>query len=162
MDTNDCTRRSSHLPQPPLYLLFTSMISLRIQRRWQQSGQKHAGAPDIASSLQGYYSPLLWLLVLGTLLDLAGEISLRTLGRAGMSKRVARGAAVVLTATAFVFKLCFTANDQPELLSGIMGFEALGGLSFCQRLDLIWAARAVFFGILASAMYVVTQRGKLS
>lgn len=85
----------------------------RIARRWNQSGQKHAGASDIAGVLLGYPTAV-WLLVVLTLLLLFSQI-----------RRAPRHIWDVLTtigtflamATTLLFKVVFSANDAPELLS---------------------------------------------
>ncbi|KAI5804032.1 alkaline-phosphatase-like protein [Peziza echinospora] len=54
----------SPTPQPLKHLL--PLLLLRITRRWNQTGQKHQGAPDIVTSLLLPNPTLLWILIFAT------------------------------------------------------------------------------------------------
>lgn len=63
---------------------------------------------------------------------------------------------LLLCVLSFVFKLAFTQKDGPELLQDILGLERIGA-TVDQVLGLVWAARLVFLGILASLGVVVAE-----
>ena len=139
----------------------------RVIRRWNQTGQKFAGADDIVHSqlLHGSNSILLWSLVGATYLDLTLRLS-RHVARsiatfegatgagfveASDANRVMASAAVLpLGGTAFVFKLAFTARDAPELTKGISD----GIIQWVGGLGLVGVARMVFGGIALSGFWI--------
>ena len=139
----------------------------RIIRRWNQTGQKYAGAPDIVHSalFRGPISVVLWCLVGSTYMDImvrlsrhiARSISSPDDSKAGGEEQtdfnglLATLAVIPLVATAFVFKLAFTARDAPELTAGInQGLvEWVGGLS------LVSVAQMVFAGVALVAVWQV-------
>ena len=143
---------------PALMLLFLH----RIIRRWNQTGQKYAGDPDIVHStlFRGANSVLLWSLVgavyMDTTIRLARHIarSLSTFDN-GSGKIVddlestdghrfiGTLAVLPLGITAFIFKLAFTARDAPELTLGI----TVGLLDWLSELSLVAVAQMVFAGI---------------
>lgn len=134
----------------------------RVIRRWNQTGQKFAGADDIVTSgiFHGNSSILLWLIIGVTYLDVTNRISnhiarsVVTSSSPVYKKQVDpqpsdqhRVAGVLtslpLCATAFVFKLAFTAKDAPELTYGI----TTSLMAWVETLDLVGLARMVFGGI---------------
>jgi ethanolaminephosphotransferase len=146
------------------------LVLHRIVRRWNQTGQKYAGAPDIVHSplFYGSNSIVLWSLVGATYMDIMVK----------MSKHIARSIASVddgksresvdfestdvngfigmiavlpLTATAFVFKLAFTAKDAPELTYGINE----GLLQWVGDLSLVGVAQMVFGGVALLASWQI-------
>jgi ethanolaminephosphotransferase len=143
---------------PALVVLFLH----RVVRRWNQTGQKYAGADDIVTSgiFDGPYSILLWALIGATYLDVAIRISMhvaRSLatfdsahgGQAEHTdgQRMAGAIAVMpLCGTAFVFKLAFTGKDAPELTYAITPDL----MQWVDALDLVGLARMVFAGIVLS------------
>ncbi|ORY16087.1 GPI ethanolamine phosphate transferas-like protein 2 [Clohesyomyces aquaticus] len=149
----------------------------RIIRRWNQTGQKYAGAPDISHSafLQGGNSLVLWSLVGATYMDItirlsrhiARSIAYSTSENSAALSKVAGArdvepedtdkdrfmgtlAVLPLGVTAFVFKLAFTARDAPELVQGI----GAGMLVFVEGLSLVGVARMVFVGLALSASWL--------
>jgi ethanolaminephosphotransferase len=146
----------------------------RVIRRWNQTGQKFAGADDIAHSqlLHGSNSIVLWSLIGATYLDLAIRLSSHVArsiaifeGHSGVSdiveetdaNRVMGVAAVLpLGGTAFVFKLAFTARDAPELTKGI----SAGLIQWVEGLSLVGVARMVFGGLVLSAIWIAIAEWK--
>ncbi|KAL9108954.1 MAG: hypothetical protein Q9227_006350 [Pyrenula ochraceoflavens] len=114
----------------------------RVSRRWNQTGQKFAGAPDIAQFLTKH-NILLWFLVIATY--------------AVPSRQLCRMAAkwhpsidlsllpVPFTMAAVLFKLSFTDADAPELLEGLDFLDPL--LDALEQISLVFQARVVFFGL---------------
>lgn len=152
------------------------LVLHRVIRRWNQTGQKFAGADDIVHSplFRGSSSIVLWSLIGATYMD----ITLR------LSRHVARSIAVFddggknpdagedfdanrlmgtlavlpLGATAFVFKLGFTAHDAPELTRGI----TIDLLQWAGSLSLVGVARMVFGGLALSAAWISFAEWKRS
>ncbi|XPS76453.1 major facilitator super transporter protein [Ascochyta lentis] len=158
-------RNSAWAFHPALIVL----VIHRVVRRWNQTGQKFAGADDIVTSgvFHGNNSILLWMLVGATYLDITNRVS----------KHVARsvvtldsplyrkipdpqplehhrmmGALVSLPVcgTAFVFKLAFTAKDAPELTYGITASL----MDWVETFDLVGLAQMVFGGLALSFAWV--------
>jgi len=141
----------------------------RVIRRWNQTGQKYAGADDIVNS--GIFhgnSIILWSLIGATYMDVTlrlarhvarsiatfdaeqkarGEIEIESTNQNRMMGTIA---VLPLSGTAFVFKLAFTAKDAPELTSGLTGDM----LDAVEALDLVGLARMVFGGLALSAVWV--------
>ncbi|KAJ4987461.1 gpi ethanolamine phosphate transferase 2 [Stagonosporopsis vannaccii] len=147
-----------------------ALIVHRVVRRWNQTGQKFAGADDIVTSgiFHGNSSILLWVLVGTTYLDVTNRISAHvarsavTLSNPQYRKQVdpqpldhhrLTGALVTLPlcGTAFVFKLAFTAKDAPELTYSITP----GLMAWVGALDLVGLARMVFGGITLVFVWIV-------
>lgn len=139
-----------------------ALLAHRVIRRWNQTGQKFAGADDIVTSgiFHGNSSLLLWVLVGATYLDVTNRISAHiarsvvTLSNPMYRKQIDpqpldhhrfTGALITLPlcGTAFVFKLAFTAKDAPELTYGIT--PSL--MAWIEAFDLVGLARMVFGGI---------------
>ena len=117
---------------------------LRVIRVWNQTGQKHAGEPDIAKTLLPAHTSVLWWLVLATYLDVVQRLSRRALP--WTSRRVSFAASLALGLTALSFKVNFTKADAPELLDGLHLFFFLRPMN---EASLIAQARALFIGITA-------------
>lgn len=129
-------------------------LALRILRRWNQTGQKYAGSPDIAHTFLLQHPTILFILVLLTYLHTARQLELSTLRPVGVSKSFSRVVAYTLSLTGFAFKIRFTLQDSPELFSS---FPA-PLLQVARLPNLVLLARLVFtFTGLLSA-YVVSKK----
>ncbi|TKA78589.1 hypothetical protein B0A55_03877 [Friedmanniomyces simplex] len=117
----------------------------RVAVRWNQTGQKHAGAPDIVHAFFPYYHVPMWILILWTYgrncYTLAGRTFLGIL-----PTEIAVAAAVALTVPAIVFKFNFTQADAPELVQGL----AVLIRRWTEPFSLVLQAQ-VTFGLLALA-----------
>ena len=121
----------------------------RVAIRWNQTGQKHAGEPDIAHTVFADHHVLMWFLVWGTYI--ANGFSLATRTFAGLlQSEIAAFFVVPLVALSIVFKLNFTQADAPELVQGL----ALRIREWSEPFDLVLQARIVF-GLLAIAAFAV-------
>lgn len=146
-----------------------ALVIHRVIRRWNQTGQKYAGADDIVNSgvFHSSNSFLLWALIGATYIDviirLARHVarSLATfdaeqkarkveVDSTDQNRMVGTLAILPLCGTAFIFKLAFTAKDAPELTQGVTG--AL--LDFIESADLVGLARMVFGGIALSGSWI--------
>lgn len=130
------------------------LICLRIARRWNQTGQKHAGAPDVVNSFLAHHQILLWLTISCTYVLLTIRLGLRLSlpNRRGVTL-VGRIVTAWLCAAAFVFKLSFTARDAPELVDGLPEDVITGVL----QLSLVGLARTVFWTLLVGVLLLVGQ-----
>ena len=117
---------------------FVLFAALRVIRAWNQTGQKHAGSPDIARHFLPAHNYLLWILVLAAYVDLIQRISRSAIPWA--SRRFTTAASVPLGFVALGFKIAFTNADAPELL---IGFWRLV-LVLLRETSLVAQARAVF------------------
>ncbi|KAK3676323.1 major facilitator super transporter protein [Recurvomyces mirabilis] len=90
----------------------------RIAIRCNQTGQKHAGEPDIVHTFFPEHHLLMWLLILATY----GYTCWMVAGRTFLDLvpgEVAALSAIVLAIPAVVFKLNFTHADAPELVQDL-------------------------------------------
>ncbi|KAK6210236.1 GPI ethanolamine phosphate transferase [Colletotrichum tabaci] len=131
---------------PTLTSLLLALTATRLIRGWNQTGQKHAGEPDIVKTFIVANPSLLWALVSLAYLFLFAQI-LRKLR--GLPRILATATSATLILSAFTFKLAFTSEDAPELVTGLPAF--LNALT--HGLSLVARARAVFIGLAAVAAY---------
>ena len=129
---------------------------MRVVRSWNQTGQKHAGDPDIAKSLLPAHNYVLWILVLLTYVNVARRMSRNMLP--SVSRAIAISCSIALCLAALGFKVAFTKADAPELL---VGLESLI-LRPMEEFSLVAQARAVFIGIAALACLIISQHGHRS
>ncbi|MCJ1472837.1 major facilitator super transporter protein [Lambiella insularis] len=134
LSQKDLTIAKAH-PWYPAILLAIN----RIIRRWNQTGQKHAGEPDIAKTFFPSHRMLLWVLVSITILDLAR----RLVWHGSKVSRLSGILSLLLCLLVFAFKVTFTIADAPELLFEIPHkiWKPLEGT------PLVTQARTVFAGI---------------
>jgi ethanolaminephosphotransferase len=156
--------RSSNLLLHPAIMAF---VIHRVIRRWNQTGQKYAGADDIVNS--GIFhgnSFVLWSLVGVTYMDVTlrlvrhiarsiatfdgdqkGNVEIESTDQHRMMGTIA---VLPLVGTAFVFKLAFTAKDAPELSYGMTGST----MEAVEALNLVGLARMVFGGLALSGTWI--------
>ncbi|KKA20220.1 Transferase (Gpi7) [Rasamsonia emersonii CBS 393.64] len=121
----------------------TLAIINRIIRRWNQTGQKFAGEPDIAQGFLPSQQKLLWTLILLAYLDICRNMIRLSPFHDFCRMVMWSSLSVIVSSLAFAFKLAFTAADSPELLEPWM-------LDIVERtwgaLSLVIQARVVFLG----------------
>ena len=144
--TNADIPRSRYTGEASLLNGFSSLvvaILFGISRRWNQTGQKYAGGPDISSRIFPVHTWLLWFLVIATYV----LINIRITQRAarGPASRQMNLLSVTVCFAAFSFKVAFTAADAPELLRGVGVLGPLVVLT--SKISLVAQARVVFLGI---------------
>ncbi|KAG6199967.1 hypothetical protein E4U10_003679 [Claviceps purpurea] len=142
------TRRSKGTGNGMRYLLCLSVI--RLIRGWNQTGQKFAGEPDIVKSFLSPHPPILWGLVIASYV--AASLQLMSSVH-DVPYLVVTSFTSVLASSAFAFKLAFTAEDAPELVTGFAKTlnEVFYGQSLTSR------ARLVFLLLAAVACFAVYQ-----
>jgi len=125
---------------------------LRIARRWNQTGQKHAGASDITKDFLSENVNLLWFLVLFAYTDMFSRTVKSTFRN--IPGRVAGfifGFSTI--GAALTFKLRFAAQDTPDLIA-----NWLKPLALCiEELDmsLVSLARTTFISLSTIILYTI-------
>ncbi|KAF4916943.1 GPI ethanolamine phosphate transferase 2 [Colletotrichum viniferum] len=138
--------QTTHKPLQTIGLFLLALAATRLVRGWNQTGQKHAGEPDIVKTFVTTNPPLLWTLVGATYLLNFSQLTRRLRGMPAVASAAASGMVVL---SAFSFKLAFTHEDSPELVTGIPAAINV----VLQGLTLVTRARIVFVGIGALAGY---------
>ena len=121
-------------------------------RRWNQTGQKYVGDPDIGSTVLSKKPWLLWPLVVATYVLCFWRLSKRV-GR-WRPYRVAYLLPGPVCFISFAYKVASAATDAPELLAGVYFLKPLVRLT--SRYILVTQARLTFLGLahlFACAMY---------
>ncbi|KAK2605313.1 hypothetical protein N8I77_008161 [Diaporthe amygdali] len=120
----------------------------RIIRGWNQTGQKFAGEPDIVKSFIVPEPIRLWALISINYLWIH-----RTLlqGFDGLPASLDIFGSTALVLAGFTFKLAFTNEDAPELVTGFA--RSLVGVT--EGISLVSRAQAVFVGLGLGAAVVV-------
>jgi ethanolaminephosphotransferase len=119
-------------------------------RRWNQTGQKFAGAPDIARTFFASHTHVLWVAAFATYADVVRRATARWPlqfgGRSSSSYATASSSIVVflLAAAAFVFKCAYTSAEAPELMPAFLAPL----LKAAAPVSLLVQARVVFLGTL--------------
>lgn len=128
---------------------FGILAALRIIRRWNQTGQKFAGEPDIARTFLSQHTELLWGLIGAAYVW--NTHSLAYLGFPRLPRWIATVLAIFLMILAVSFKIAFTNEDAPELI----GASARTILDKTARWDLITRARLVFEAVAICVAFTV-------
>ncbi|KAG0648280.1 Glycosylphosphatidylinositol-anchor biosynthesis 7 [Hyphodiscus hymeniophilus] len=127
------------------------LITMRVARRWNQTGQKFAGEPDIGRTFLSDHRTSLWaILCLTYLWNLQ---SLASTGFPRFPQFVAGAIATALATAAVTFKLAFTYADSPELLVGAVTSMAENDIG----VSLVLRARIIFTGILIAVIYTLVS-----
>jgi len=138
----------------------TALLALhRVMTRWNQTGQKWAGAPDISRTYFPENTYVLWILVVATYGHLAVKITRNSL--IGLVPTpVAAFMAVSSVLPALIFKLNFAAADAPELV-GSLGVAIR---DMTETLSLVDQARIVFAMVAVLTVIIIlgVQNLKLS
>ncbi|EAQ89013.1 hypothetical protein CHGG_05632 [Chaetomium globosum CBS 148.51] len=147
---------SRHSPSEPLLIrnrgnvsaarqtLFTTalLLTTRIIRGWNQTGQKFAGEPDIVKTYLNTNPALLWCLIGATYLWVHQNL---VYGLSGLPIWLSFTTTTGLVLAAFTFKVAFTLEDAPELVTDLARY--ILKLNFTHGATLITRARAVFIGL---------------
>ncbi|KAK6419754.1 major facilitator superfamily transporter protein [Oleoguttula sp. CCFEE 5521] len=135
----------------PRAALAVPIIALhRVAISWNQTGQKHAGEPDIVQTVFPAHHKLMWVLVLGTYVYIAFGMVATTFADL-VVREIAVSVAFVVVLAAVVFKLNFTQADAPELVLGL-GQRVR---DFTKDLDLVVQARVAFVMLGLALTFVV-------
>lgn len=149
------TTPNRHLRSQKLYIYAVGLLLChRITQRWNQTGQKFAGAPDIVHDVMMPYPFLLWTLVTATYSILLYRIGNHVSYHLKAGVTVGTACAMMLCIPAFAFKLGFAARDAPELLSWL----GPGAISFLEQLPLVGSARLIFLTIGSEILWAICSR----
>lgn len=129
---------------------FLLLSTHRLAVRWNQTGQKHAGEPDIVRTVFPEHFIFMWILILTTYVLNGVFIHKRTLAGIVMPELSAL-INTTLMVLGIVFKLNFTQADAPELVQGL----AWRIREYSRPFSLVFQARAVFGVLAATAITVV-------
>ncbi|KAJ6264722.1 GPI ethanolamine phosphate transferase [Drechslerella dactyloides] len=126
---------------------------LRLTRRWNQTGQKHAGADDIAKTFLPEHPTLLWVLVFLAYTDMFWRL------RRSLTARQSPAALATLLSfppvvCSMLFKLSMAALDTKELIPSFLVDSAE---SFA-TLSVVTQAQLVFLFLLIDILYLVVMR----
>ena len=133
-----------------------ALAASRVIRRWNQTGQKFAGEPDIAKTFLLSHNRLLWILAIVTYLFTMSKCHWRSPSRLSQLAAFSLNAFTLLVAMAF--KVDFTAADAPELLEGLP--FAIRIQAMLKHYSLPYLARHVFSGVSFSILIpLVLDRG---
>ncbi|EGD90213.1 hypothetical protein H112_02685 [Trichophyton rubrum D6] len=127
----------------------------RIMRRWNQTGQKLAGEPDIANTFFREHPNVMWLLILFTYTDLYQRLLPNT-SIVDPTNKLLSLLYLPLTSFSFIFKVVFTDADAPELIRNIPFLPFL--IRGVRGLSLVFQARVVLIGVLICSMYAIYLR----
>jgi ethanolaminephosphotransferase len=116
------------------------LVLHRITQRWNQTGQKFAGAADIVHNFWMPHPVLLWGVVAVTYLTISFRMKDHLINFLKVGTFVGTLCSSMLCVSAFAFKLGFTASDAPELLFWL-GEDVVDSL---QTIPLVGSARIVF------------------
>lgn len=125
------------------------LVATRIARRWNQTGQKFAGDPDIARTFFSQHRLTLWTLVGATYFWNFQSLSSKGFSR--FPPIFSDAISMTLTFVAITFKLAFTNEDSPELLAGL----AKTIKKITAEIPLVFQARLVFIGIAGCLVYTI-------
>lgn len=133
-----------------IFITFVAILAtVRIIRRWNQTGQKWAGEPDISQTFFSNHKLTFWALICATYLWNMQSLASRGFPR--FSQVVAGAIATALATAAITFKLAFTSEDSPELMAGpakTLSDNELG-------VSLVIRARIVFSGLTLTLLYTI-------
>jgi ethanolaminephosphotransferase len=111
----------------------------RIIRRWNQTGQKFAGEPDIGRYFLPSHPWILWSLMLAMSISTFVRLTKFQL----MPKYLTRPLVATAISLVFLFKVCFTSADSPELMSVYAtSFDIISS-----KVSLVVQARLAFMAI---------------
>lgn len=119
-----------------------ALVSFRLLRSWNQTGQKFAGEPDIVKLYMTQQPLLLWALVA----FMYALVSFKVLPNLhGLPFFAITGVTSLLVSSAFSFKLAFAAEDAPELVVGSLKMlnDTFSGQTLVSRARVVFALLSV-------------------
>ncbi len=129
------------------------LLGLRITRRWNQTGQKFAGEPDIARTYFQSHNIQMWIAVIVTYMEIAYRMSSKKFGTTS-SYSLLSSLAHSSSVAALGFKLAYTYAEAPELLQGFPDWA----LNLLKWPSLLVQARIIFIGLFGALIYAVIIR----
>ncbi|WPH00836.1 Hypothetical protein R9X50_00366600 [Acrodontium crateriforme] len=125
----------------------------RISVRWNQTGQKFSGEPDIVHTFFPNNTKVMWSLILTTYVYICFQLMRKTLANI-VTLEMTAVVAVILVTPSIVFKLNFTQADAPELVQGL----ALQIREWTEPYDLVTQAQLAFtlLGLITLAVVLLS------
>lgn len=148
LTVNALRRKNAKSARQTLVTMATALLCLRVLRNWNQTGQKFAGEPDIVTIMLLPHPSLMWVMVLSTYALVAWQLYQEL---KDVTPVISGSLITGLVTSAVSFKLAFTREDAPELMTGFAGRLA-NAFSGPTLLEL---ARAVFMGLGLAAIYPI-------
>lgn len=127
---------------PPISVLLIILL-FGITRRWNQTGQKYAGSPSLLTEAITPNPFFVWILIIITY-----SIPSRNLSRRAavwLNSQQMGILPVLVSTSAFVFKVAFTAADAPELVDSVLVIRPV--ITFVGKYPLVNLARVSFVGL---------------
>ncbi|EPE06005.1 gpi ethanolamine phosphate transferase [Ophiostoma piceae UAMH 11346] len=155
-----------------LVAVVAAFAAVRLLRGWNQTGQKFAGAPDLAKTFLQPNPALLWALVIAVYVVIGYQIIRGFVANGGQYLHI--GFTIPTVAlfvwSAFSFKLVFTYQESPELVGsfarplvdGILELTKIGARGG-EGATLVSRARVVFSGLglaTTAAVYLIVVNPK--
>ena len=147
--------------------MVAAFAAVRLLRGWNQTGQKLAGAPDLAKTFLQPNPALLWTLVVAVYVVVGYQIVRGFVANGGQFLYIGFAVPTVMLFvwSAFSFKLIFTYQESPELVGsfarplvdGILELTEIGARGG-QGATLVSRARVVFSGLglaTTAALYLI-------
>ncbi|EPS39021.1 hypothetical protein H072_7217 [Dactylellina haptotyla CBS 200.50] len=128
------------------------LVLLRIIRRWNQTGQKHAGAQDISKDFLSHHPIVLWILVFFSYTDMFWRLKRNLETR--HSAIVGPVMSISPVVSSMLFKLSMAALDQRELIPSFLMDFAEG----FAKVSVVTQAQLVFAILFIIATYLVLVR----
>ncbi|KIW09490.1 uncharacterized protein PV09_00368 [Verruconis gallopava] len=147
-----CVRLQNATTRPAGMRLLIILAFHRVAQRWNQTGQKFAGAPDIAQNILRPNAAILWLLVTMTYLMLLYRIGNHIVHDLKTGPALGTACSLAQVVPAYLFKLGFTANDAPELLSWL-GDD---NVRLLEQIPLVGSARLIFLTLASETLWAFT------
>lgn len=118
-----------------------ALVVIRLIRSWNQTGQKFAGEPDTVKLFMSPNPQLLWVLI--TLAYATASLQVFPKFH-DLPYIVVASLVSVLVSSAITFKLAFTAEDSPELVTGLPKTlnDKFRGQSLVSRARVVFAVLA--------------------
>jgi ethanolaminephosphotransferase len=127
----------------------TILIAMLVARRWNQTGQKYAGEPDIGRTFLFEHRIFFWTVLCITYLWNLQSLASNSFPQ--LPQLISGGIATALATAAVTFKLAFTYEDSPELMVGVVKSMADNDVG----ISLVLRARIVFTAILIAVIYTI-------
>ncbi|KAL1838847.1 hypothetical protein VTJ49DRAFT_2170 [Mycothermus thermophilus] len=153
-------KRGNTSPRAQALSTAVLLLVMRIIRGWNQTGQKFAGEPDIVKTYLHTSPTVLWCLIAATYLWVHMNL---VFGFNNLPLWLSYAAATGIVLAAFTFKVAFTLEDAPELVTGFA--RSLLEMNFSKHAPLITRARTVFIGLgllTAVALCFILARRRVS
>ncbi|RPB25398.1 alkaline phosphatase-like protein [Terfezia boudieri ATCC MYA-4762] len=131
------------------------LLLIRISSRWNQTGVKHQGAPDIVTGFLLKHTTVMWILILATYLYSLWRLNKRVCRRWGSAPSFVLASTII--SAAVTFKMSFTQQDAIEAIPEWL----LPIVQLFESAPLVSLARAAFMALgIAMSITLFAERTK--